>query len=116
MARCADAFHSHHTLVLSCSRLQLHLECLGNYYHNRYGLDFRSLRFPGVLSASAPGGGTTDYVLDMYFEAHKYKQCTSFLSKDIEVRQSPNYYYLAQDEKNTDKVFSLSSRERERET
>lgn len=81
----------HHTLVLSCHRLQLHLECLGNYYHNRYGLDFRSLRFPGVLSASAPGGGTTDYVLDMYFEAHKYKQCTSFLSKDIEVRQSRNY-------------------------
>jgi len=65
-----------------------HLELLGNYYHQRYGLDFRSLRFPGVLSASDPGGGTTDYVMDMYNEALKYKQCTSFLSEDIEVRES----------------------------
>jgi len=62
-----------------------HLELLGNYYHQRYGLDFRSLRFPGVLSASDPGGGTTDYVMDMYNEALKYKQCTSFLSEDIEL-------------------------------
>lgn len=64
---------------------KLHLECLGNYYHERYGIDFRSLRFPGIISASAPGGGTTDYVMDMYSEALKYNQCTSFLSEDIEL-------------------------------
>ena len=50
---------------------KLHLECLGGYYRKRYGIDFRSLRYPGIISASAPGGGTTDYVMDMYKEAHK---------------------------------------------
>ena len=68
-----------------CLLLQLHLECLGNYFKDQYGIDFRSLRFPGVISATAPGGGTTDYVMDMYTEALKYKQCTSFLSEDIEL-------------------------------
>lgn len=43
-------------------------ELLGEYYHRRFGLDFRSVRFPGLVSASLPGGGTSDYALYMYIE------------------------------------------------
>jgi threonine 3-dehydrogenase len=43
-------------------------ELLGEYYHQRYGLDFRGVRFPGLVSASLPGGGTSDYALFMYIE------------------------------------------------
>jgi nucleoside-diphosphate-sugar epimerase len=44
-------------------------ELLGEYYHGRYGLDFRAVRFPGLISASLPGCGTSDYALYLYVEA-----------------------------------------------
>ncbi len=41
-------------------------ELLGGYYFRKWGLDFRGVRFPGLINAGVPGGGTTDYALYMY--------------------------------------------------
>lgn len=52
------------------------------YYYQRWGLDVRSLRYPGLISwKSEPGGGTTDYAVEIYHEALKHKKYTSFLDK-----------------------------------
>jgi nucleoside-diphosphate-sugar epimerase len=51
------------------------------YYHQKYGVDVRSIRYPGLIGwKSAPGGGTTDYAVHIYHEAIKNASYTSFLA------------------------------------
>jgi nucleoside-diphosphate-sugar epimerase len=81
-------------------------ELLCQYYNKKFGLDVRSVRYPGLISwKSEPGGGTTDYAVEIFYEAIKNGKYTCFLGENtylpmmymddairatIEIMQAPN--------------------------
>jgi nucleoside-diphosphate-sugar epimerase len=58
-------------------------ELLCDYYVERFGLDVRGVRYPGVISSETlPGGGTTDYAVEIFYEALNHQRYTCFLDRD----------------------------------
>lgn len=85
-------------------------ELLCDYYHTKYGVDTRGVRFPGIISNVAlPGGGTTDYAVHIYYDAVKNKKYTSFIkaSTYMDMLYMPDALEAVHDliEANPDKLF-----------
>lgn len=60
-------------------------ELLGEYYQKAFGLDFRGVRFPGLINAGIPGGGTTDYALYMFIDGMRKGGYECFVSAESRV-------------------------------
>ena len=72
------------TSIYGISKISGELLC--DYYHLKYGLDIRGLRYPGVISSAAlPGGGTTDYAVHVFYDAINYSKYSCFLKEDSSI-------------------------------
>jgi len=60
-------------------------ELLGGYYRRKWDIDFRGVRFPGLINAGIPGGGTTDYALFMYVDGIRYGRYECFVGPESRV-------------------------------
>jgi len=80
-------------------------ELLANYYYEKFNLDVRGVRYPGIISyKTPPGGGTTDYAVEIFHEAIKHKKYTCFLREDstLPMMYMPDCIKAAIDLMNTD--------------
>ncbi len=72
------------TSIYGISKISGELLC--DYYHTKYELDIRGLRYPGVISSAAlPGGGTTDYAVHIFYDAIKKGKYTCFLEENSSI-------------------------------
>ena len=62
-----------------------HIESIGNYFKSHQNVDFRCLRYPGVFSSIMPSGGTTDYAIEMIYDAILKKKHICYLDKNMEL-------------------------------
>ncbi len=70
--------------VYGISKISGELWC--NYYHNRYGVDVRSVRYPGIISwKTKPHGGTTDYAVEIFYDAIEKGSYECFLSAETKL-------------------------------
>jgi nucleoside-diphosphate-sugar epimerase len=94
-------------------------ELLCQYYYRKFNLDVRSIRYPGLISwKGEPGGGTTDYAVEIFYEAIKNEKYTSFLSEntylpmmyiDDAIRATIELMEIAREKFKSNTVYNLSA-------
>jgi threonine 3-dehydrogenase len=96
---------------------KVYAELLGDWYHKAKGVDFRSLRYPGVISwKEPPGGGTTDWACDSYFKAVEGKPFECFVEKDTrmpmmhvdDVVRGTAEFLTVDSDKLTQRIYNMS--------